>query len=453
MRLVEALRLAGPGAVDANPARLALVGAGGKTTAMFRLGGELLDTASGGRVFLSATTHLAAEQGELAGRHVLLDSPASSLPPAEELKGVILFSGPGREGRLDGLDPESLQKVLDLAQDLQAPFLLEADGSRRKPLKAPAGHEPVIPGWVRAVVVTAGLQGLNRPLSEALVHRPERFAALSGLAEGEPVTVEALAKVLLDPLGGLKGIPVGARRIVLLNAGRNPVKLAQAKRLGNILLEGYEAVLTAALHEPGSPVYSVQEAAAGVVLAAGGAVRFGRPKQLLDWEGEPFVRRVAREALAAGLSPVVVVVGAASGEVSAALEGLPLTVQRNEGWESGQASSISTGVRSLPGRTGSAVFLLADQPQIGAQLIRSLVDLHQQTLASIAAPMAGGRRGNPVLFDRVTFPDLLALTGDRGGRALFSRHPVTYLPWHDESILLDVDTAEDYQKLRERVRP
>ena len=80
-------------------------------------------------------------------------------------------------------------------------------------------------------------------------------------------------------------------------------------------------------------------------------------------------------------------------------------------------------------------------------LIWALVAEHRVTLAKIVAPEVDGRRANPVLFDRSTFPDLLSLSGDTGGRAVFSRHRLVRIPWYDASLLLDVDTEEDYRKL------
>ena len=81
-------------------------------------------------------------------------------------------------------------------------------------------------------------------------------------------------------------------------------------------------------------------------------------------------------------------------------------------------------------------------------MIRALMDTHTASLSPIVAPLVRmDRRANPVLFDRDTFPDLLALEGDVGGRAIFSKHRVEYLPWHDERLLLDVDTEADYRRL------
>ena len=99
------------------------------------------------------------------------------------------------------------------------------------------------------------------------------------------------------------------------------------------------------------------------------------------------------------------------------------------------------------GKVGAAIFLLADQPQITSTVVRALIEEHARTLTPIVGPLIGGQRSNPVLFDQVTFPDLIALSGDAGGRAIFSQYPVNYLTWYDESQLSDVDTPEEYKKL------
>ncbi|OGO71401.1 MAG: hypothetical protein A2Z49_08055, partial [Chloroflexi bacterium RBG_19FT_COMBO_56_12] len=172
-------------------------------------------------------------------------------------------------------------------------------------------------------------------------------------------------------------------------------------------------------------------------------------KQLLDWQGKPFVRQVAETALQAGLSPVIVVVGAYAEEVSKAVEDLPVHLVRNSSWEQGHATSVICGIHSLPEKTGAAVFLLCDQPQVPLRLVRSLIEMHQRTLMAIVAPLVDGQRGNPVLFDRDTFGDFAHLSLEQGGRTLFSRFPVQWLPWHDPNLLLDVDTQEDYHRLVE----
>jgi len=215
-------------------------------------------------------------------------------------------------------------------------------------------------------------------------------------------------------------------------------------------------------------IHAVHDPVAGIILAAGEARRFGRPKQLLDWRGEPFVRVVAKTALEAGLSPIAVVTGAHADDVAHAVNDLPVHIVYNREWQSGQASSIRVGLSLHPhlplqgtpninqrfgGRAGEgaggAIFLLADQPQVTPAILHALVEEHASTLAPIIAPMVLDQRANPVLFDRVTFPDLLTLEGDVGGRGIFSNYSAHYLPWHDDALLLDVDTPEHYQRMKD----
>jgi molybdenum cofactor cytidylyltransferase len=350
-----------------------------------------------------------------------------------------------------------MERLHRLADQFSLPLLVEADGSRRLPLKAPAAHEPVIPDWVKTVVVVAGLSGLGKPLNHEWVHRPELFSRLADLDLDASVTAEGLVRVLSHPQGGLKGVPDGARRVALLNQAGTAELQAVAQRMAQPLLAEYASVVVADLPPPdlrtaeekNTGVIAGHERVAGVILAAGGAQRMGQPKQVLIWHGQPLVRHVARAALEGGLDPVVVVTGNAAEQVRAAVEGLPILVANNPEWQAGQSSSVKIGLHALPAETGAAVFLLADQPQTPAGLIASLVETHAGTLSPLVAPLVQGQRANPVLLDRVTFSDLFSLSGDQGGRALFARYPVQWVPWHDSSILEDIDTPEDYQRLLE----
>jgi molybdenum cofactor cytidylyltransferase len=194
-------------------------------------------------------------------------------------------------------------------------------------------------------------------------------------------------------------------------------------------------------------VLSVHVPIAGIVLAAGGSIRLGKPKQILPWRGKPLIRNIINTALRANLDPIIVVTGAFENQVLDALDGLPVQAASNLNWQKGQSTSIKTGLLALPPETGATVFLLVDQPLVTDMLIRRMIDLHSETLSPIIAPMIDGRRANPVLFDRITFMDFMKLVGDTGGRALFSSYQVSWLDWYDSNIALDIDTLEDYEQL------
>jgi molybdenum cofactor cytidylyltransferase len=427
-------------------AAVALVGAGGKTTALFQLARQFES-----RVLVSTSTHLAVDQVFLADKQIILNE--RSLPDnfRDQLNAnIILITGhTGSDDRVQGLSTNQLQALYEFALHEQISLLVEADGSKRLPLKAPAEHEPAIPPWANIVVVCAGLQGLGKPLTHEYIHRPEIFARISGAVIGESVSTAHISAVLKSREGGLKNIPAHARKIAVINQADSPELQTQAQVLAKNLLPDYDSALVASLNNPALEVMSVHEQTAGIILAAGGSVRFGQPKILLDWQGVPFIRREAETALAAGLSPVIVVLGAVIDPAIEALRGLPVQLMINNNWRDGQGYSVRSGITALPSTSGGAVFLLGDQPQVTEEVLAALIEEHQRSLASIVAPQVKGQRANPVLFDRVTFPDLLQLEGDTGGRSLFSRYPVKLLDWADERLTMDVDTMDDYQSLLE----
>jgi molybdenum cofactor cytidylyltransferase len=442
LSLAQALR------ANSSPC-IAFVGSGGKTTAMFQLARTLSKDAKSSPVIVTATSHLGVWQLRLADQHIIAETPTTIENLEHGLRGVILITGELDGDRTKPIDNNLMNWLQQFCGYHSIPLLIEADGSRGRPLKAWGEHEPPIPEFVESVVQVVGLRGLGKSLNDENVHRPEIFSQLGGLSMGEATTPDSLVRVLTHAEGGLKNIPVNARKVVVLNQAESPELQSAAQGLAQALIHSYDSVIIASLEE--EKFFAVNEPVAGIILAAGESKRFGRPKQLLDWKGQPFVRAVARTALGAGLSPLVVVSGANAEQVESAVKDLAVTVVKNEDWKSGQGSSIRVGIKSFalypPLKTGGAIFLLTDQPQVTASILRALVEKHAEGLFPIVAPLVMDQRANPVLFDRVTFPDLMTLEGDVGGRAIFHKHHVEFLPWHDDRLLLDVDTPEMYERL------
>jgi molybdenum cofactor cytidylyltransferase len=422
--------------------RLALVGSGGKSTLMFQLAREFNSP-----VILTTTTHLAGDQLHEADLLVEVNGPDDIPDPAWQAPGkIILFTGPQVEpNRVRGPDPESLNKLVKLAEAWNCPLLIEADGARKLPLKAPADHEPPIPDFVDAVITVIGLSGLGKPLNENWVHRPDLFSELVGLPLGGEIYSSHLVTALVSERGGLKNIPPGARRLLLINQIDSFPNWKTFHNQLDVLLSHYQSVAFGVLED--EMILEVHHRTAGVVLAAGGSTRFGEPKQLLDWKGMPLVRHVSELALDAGLSPVLVVTGAAREEVAEVLDGDRVMIVPNSAWEEGQSTSIRAGIEALPEEVGAVVFLLVDQPLISPELIKTLRFKHARGQAGIIYPQLGDQAGNPVLFDRSLFGELSRLSGDQGGKTLFGKYPLQSVPWNDLASQRDIDSPQDYREL------
>ena len=195
---------------------VALVGGGGKTTAMFRLAREVVD--SGGSVITTTTTRIFGAQIALAPAHV----PAADLTRERVSAALAVHRHVLVIGATDAGSGKAEGVSLDLFRRLRAWFpgvclLNEADGSRMLPFKAPAEHEPVIPADTTLVVPVVGADVFGKTLDADHVHRPELVSALSGAPLGTLITPEIVARVLAHPEGGRKGVPAGARVVVVIN--------------------------------------------------------------------------------------------------------------------------------------------------------------------------------------------------------------------------------------------
>jgi molybdenum cofactor cytidylyltransferase len=174
----------------------------------------------------------------------------------------------------------------------------------------------------------------------------------------------------------------------------------------------------------------------------------GRPKLLLEVAGRPIIRHVVERVISSGIRQVLVVAPAEHDALARALDGLPVRFAVNPAPESGQGSSVTVGVRALAEGTTAVLIALGDQPGVPGDVIPALLEALKAPGKSIAAPRYADGLGNPVLFAASVFPELLALEGDRGARAVVLRDP-SRLALVDIASPMprDVDTPEDYERL------
>ena len=215
---------------------LSLTGGGGKTSLMFHLAHQL--TLSGRRVLTTTTTKIfppASDQSTIvlinANPETVLLQASSHLHINNHITAAA--TSMGDNGKLQGFAPEAIRIFQE--SGLFDWILVEADGAAKRPLKAPAEHEPVVPLCTSVHLAVAGLEVLGEPLSEELVFRSERAGPLLGLGPGEVITESALALLFAHPSGSFKGAPAQARRFIFLNKADSPERCTYGERVAEQL--------------------------------------------------------------------------------------------------------------------------------------------------------------------------------------------------------------------------
>ena len=187
----------------------------------------------------------------------------------------------------------------------------------------------------------------------------------------------------------------------------------------------------------------------GIILAAGDSKRMGTPKQLLPWGKTTVLQRIIDAAAASRLERVILVLGAnteaIADRITVPAKFLCVT---NEAYREGMASSLKCGIRNAPAEAKGFMLILGDQPLLEKTLIDRLIEVHH-SVGGITIPVCDGRRGHPVIFSARYRTELLAI-GDQGAREVVYRHrdEIAEVPVKSLHILTDMDTPEDYRKIR-----
>jgi molybdenum cofactor cytidylyltransferase len=327
MRLCDALQISRGDIVS-------LVGAGGKTTTMYRLARELSE--SGWRVVATTTTMIYPPSYEQSHTMIVEPDPDLALCRVEGALrarcAVTLAAGRlEAHGKLRGIDPNVVPALGKLADVV----IVEADGARGRSLKAPATHEPVVPPATTVLVPVVGIDAVGHVLDGGIAHRPELVAALTGNALGEIITASLVTKLLVHPQGGLRGAPTAARVIPLLNKVHGASSLAIAREVAGHVRRDLriDRVLLGAVQSE-EPVVECWRRVSAIVLAAGSATRFGSPKQLLPVAGTTLIEHVLHTLQASGVFEIIVVLGYAAKRIAPHIPSW-CQVAYNQSWTEG----------------------------------------------------------------------------------------------------------------------
>ncbi|MCP4428065.1 MAG: putative selenium-dependent hydroxylase accessory protein YqeC, partial [Chloroflexi bacterium] len=333
--------------------------------------------------------------------------------------------------------------------------LVEADGSRMRPIKAPASHEPVIPPGTTLVAPTMGIDALDGRIAD-VAHRSELVCSIIGnhCSANSYLTAEDAATLLTHPQGGLKGAPESARVIPFINKVETAVQLAAARQIAFHILRIMDdasripqVVIGAAKSD--HPVREVHQRVTAVVLAAGQSKRMGQTKQLLPWGETTVLGQVLHNLKETAVHDILVVTGHEAEKVAAIADEEAVSSLFNPHFAAGEMlSSLQTAVAQLPDSVTAVLVMLADQPMIKPANINRLLAVYWQEESALIAPSFEGRQGNPVLIGRAYFDELLALPPGLAPRHLVRRYQddLRLVEMPSATVLHDLDSPADYAR-------
>ncbi|MBN1429023.1 MAG: putative selenium-dependent hydroxylase accessory protein YqeC [Anaerolineae bacterium] len=450
MKLSQALALT-PGDI------VSFVGAGGKTSAMFRLADELVE--QGWRIISTTTTQIAEDELHRAPQQVGfghgMQLPDRLSEQVEKHRHVFVFGKIEADGKVRGVRSNWLNDNLARAAYLDA-LLVEADGSRRLPMKAPLPHEPVIPTSSTVIVPMMGLRALGKPLDEQHIYGAKIIHNATGYPLGDPVTTRLMAAVIMSPQLSLKNIPPYARITPFLNQVDEHL-LPSAREIAAYALTDFniERVLIGAARQD-EPVWETQRRIGAIILAAGSSQRMGQPKMLLPWGSSTIIRTVCERMIDCRLHEVVVVAGEQFEAIQRHLADLPVRVVYNSHHAEGEMlSSLKVGLQTIWHTSGACLIVLGDQPEIETSTFRLVLESYNRGLGRIVAPTYENRRGHPVMIDRTLWPAIAELPPDKVPRDMLQAHEsdIHQVAVDTDTILRDIDTQEDYEQARRKSGP
>jgi len=362
--------------------------------------------------------------------------------------------------QLPGLAPKVIEKTLRVTTDRLAPAGASIIAERRVP-----HEEAALAAAIRELL------GLGAELvivfgASAIADRRDVIPAALEQAGGEiehfGMPVDPGNLLLIGNAGGIPvmGAPGCARSPVengfdwVLTRLLAGLKVTRADLtgmgVGGLLME----IVTRP--QPRKPGPEGNSNIAAVILAAGCSTRMGGPNKLLaDLGGKPMLRIVTERVLASKVSSVTVVTGHQAAEVESALAGLKVKFVRNPDFFAGLASSVKAGIAAVPANADGVVVCLGDMPRIDARLVDRLIEAFAPDRGHlIAVPVSDSRRGNPVLWSRRFFGELMKLDGDIGARNLIAAHAeaVVEVQVEGRGAFLDVDTPEALALARQTSR-
>lgn len=474
---------------------VSIVGAGGKTTLMYFLGKEL--EAAGYRTLMTTTTMLYYPEEEdastvLLGKDSLMEfliteKSKSSMTPGTEgnASKSILFGShiiETDEKKIKGFEKVEMESLEKSGLFEKFDFvLIEADGSKRKSVKASNDSEPVIIEITDAVIGVVGLDCLEKEINEENVHRAEAFAKLMNKKLGDRITDIDIKDLAISKEGLFKNTPSHSKKILILNKAETE-RIEAGKTIINLIRKEYEMNANRAIAEKS---YSDKSAEiehfmlasleqgliynsyplklTKIVFGAGVGKRMNAQKLLLDLNGKSIIEHVlltvgkiksSRNGFGVNDLTTETILVYSDDRIKETAERYEIdSIIRNPEPERGMSNSLKLTVSNSSKDTDAYMFFMGDQPFITEDSINKLIKFWMKDTTRIVVPYFAGKRGNPVIFPSLFYDKLMAVTGDKGGRDVIISNldKVSFLEIENEMEGLDIDDPETYETLKSRL--
>ncbi len=418
---------------------VSVVGCGGKTTLIRRLA-QILSTHM--RVGVAATTKMyIPEKGTY--RDIFVRNHRECTEPVTE-NGIYYFADEIIPGKIHGFSAYMAAQ----AKSTMDVLLIEADGSRRRPLKGWAAYEPVIIDDTTLTIGVVTLKELGNQATEKNVHRMLEFERLTGAAEGDIVQAHHISAMVNAPGGMFKGS--SSKKVLLVNQIESEDDYKNAVDFINHMELNVDAALIVSFLHDYAEIYKKKRflKVAAVVLASGFGKRMKKNKLLIDIQGMPMIEYVLDCVDHPNFCSRCVVT--ADARVAAIAEKhFHTQVVFNDDPAAGQGHSVALGTANCGADCDGIMFFSGDLPLLRAETVRKLLDVFDDS-NRIVVPVYDGRRGNPVIFPIRFRDELMHIDGDFGGRKIIDRYPdeVVLVPVDDSIQGFDIDTPEDLERVQ-----
>lgn len=429
-----------------NKAVISIIGGGGKTSLMWQLGYIL--SRKGKKVVLGTTTKIGVPAKGEGDYFLITEEPQAMQNFVRDTMqaGDLTIIAPRLwKGKIDSLNEEQIEAIGEVADYV----ILEADGSNRLPIKAPASHEPVIYAKSDVIIGVFGAEVIDKPADETICHRLAEFLSVTELNKGGIIDEIALAKLVNSKQGMQKGVPDGTKFVLCINKA-DQVDKNRLDEVANYLIDsGVEKILTTTLNRPRlvRRVYEKTQNLTAVILAGGTSSRMGENKLRLPLLEKTVLETTLEKVEKAGFKEIILVTGHEALHWDFLATKSNVKIVYNENYLLGQGTSLACAVEYIDENCSGAMFLMADQPAFEIETIELLIENFKDE-TQIIAPYLGEKRGNPVILGRKYFAEIAMLKADMGAREILKQNVenLVQVQVDDVGIFLDVDTKEAYRE-------